>query len=73
MSTPNKNIIQEPQPHYEKAEMDLLRAALKWSYTERFLIMTTLMKRNIMLQKAKIKHKKNCKSSGMKMKNYRIN
>jgi hypothetical protein len=35
MSTSNKNIIQEPQPDYEKAEMDLLRAALKRSYTER--------------------------------------
>ena len=38
---------------YEKAETDLLRAALKRSYKERFLMMTTLMKRNIMFRNAK--------------------
>jgi hypothetical protein len=53
----DKNILQEPQPDYEKAEMDLLRAALKRSYTERFKMMTTLMKMNIMFRKAKITHK----------------
>lgn len=39
---------------YEKAEMDLLRDALRRTYTERFLMMTTLMKMNIMFKKAKI-------------------
>jgi hypothetical protein len=53
----NKNILQEPQPDFEKAEMDLLRAALKRSYAERFKMMTTLMKMNVMFRKAKIKHK----------------
>ncbi len=39
---------------YEKAEMDSLRNALKRTYTERFLMMTTLMKMNEMFKKAKI-------------------
>lgn len=43
---------------FDKAEMDLLRAALKRSYAERFTMMTTLMKMGMMLKKAKITHKK---------------
>jgi len=39
---------------YEKAETDLLRAALKRSYKERFLMMTTLMKMNNTIKRAKI-------------------
>ena len=39
---------------YEKAEMDLLCDGLKRTHTERFLMMTTLMKMNIMMRKAKI-------------------
>lgn len=39
---------------YEKAEMDLLHAALKRIYTERFLVMTRLMKMNEMFRRAKI-------------------
>ncbi len=39
---------------YEKAEIDLLRDALKRSHEERFLMMTRLMKMNIMFKKAKI-------------------
>lgn len=39
---------------YEKAEIDLLRAALKRTYKERFLVMTRLMKMNIMFRNAKI-------------------
>jgi hypothetical protein len=42
---------------YEKAELDLLRDALKRSYKERFLMMTRLMKMNIMFKSAKIIHK----------------
>jgi hypothetical protein len=56
MTTQNKNIASGPQPDYEKAEMDLLRAALKKTYTERFKTMTTLMKMNIMFRRAKITH-----------------
>lgn len=44
-------------PDYDKAEADLLKAALKRSYTERFHIMTNLMKRNLMFRKSEIKHK----------------
>jgi len=39
---------------YERAELNQLKAALKRSYTERFKMMTTLMKMNIMFKKAKI-------------------
>jgi hypothetical protein len=39
---------------YEKAEMDLLRAALKRTHEERFLVMTSLMKMNIMFRNAKV-------------------
>ena len=51
------NIVEEPAADYEKAEMDLLRNALKMSYTERFFVMTRLMKMDIMLRNAKITHK----------------
>lgn len=50
-------IIQEPSSDYEKAELDLLKTALKRSYTERFHTMTKLMKMNIMFRQAQIKHK----------------
>ena len=39
---------------YEKAEMDQLRNALRRTYTERFLMMTKLMKMNVMFKQAKI-------------------
>lgn len=39
---------------YEKAEMDLLRDALKRTYTERFLMMTTLYKVQQTFKKMKI-------------------
>ncbi|MFM6975944.1 MAG: hypothetical protein ACKOW2_03745 [Sphingobacteriaceae bacterium] len=51
------NILQEPEVDYAKAEQDLLQAGLERTYTERFLMMTKLMKRNIMFSKASIKHK----------------
>ena len=57
MEKENKYIAEEPQPDYEKAEMDLLGDALKRFYTERFQMMTLLMKRSIMFKKAKITHK----------------
>jgi hypothetical protein len=49
-----KQFLQEPDPFYEKAEMDQLRDALKQSYTERFLTMTRLMKLGMMLSKATV-------------------
>lgn len=49
--------VNEPQPDYEKAEMDQLRDALKRTHKERFLMMTRLMKMNIMFRRAKITHK----------------
>ncbi|MFC5282763.1 hypothetical protein [Pedobacter alpinus] len=48
--------VEELTADYEKAEMDLLRNALKMSYTERFFVMTRLMKMDIMLRNAKITH-----------------
>ncbi len=50
------NFLQEPDTFYEKAETDQLRAALKRSYKERFLVMTSLMKKSIMFKNAKITH-----------------
>lgn len=47
----------EVDAFYEKAEMDLLRDALKKTDIERFLMMTKLMKMNIMLKNAKVTHK----------------
>ncbi len=41
---------------YEKAEMDLLRDALTRTHKERFLMMTRLMKMNIMFKNAKVTH-----------------
>ncbi len=52
-----KNILQESDAFYEKIEMDQLRVALKRSYTERFLMATTLYKVQQTLKKAKITHK----------------
>ncbi len=54
----HNNFLQEPEAFYEKAETDQLRAALKRSSKERFLVMTSLMKMNIMISKAKIVTKK---------------
>jgi hypothetical protein len=50
----HKNFLQEPDVFYEKAETDLLKDALKRSYTERFYTMTNLMKLGRMLSNAKI-------------------
>lgn len=42
---------------YEKAEVEQLINSLKRSYTDRFFVMTPLMKRGIMMKNAKITHK----------------
>ncbi len=57
MKKQEKHIYEEPSSNYEKAEFDLLKLALKRSYTERFHAMTKLMKMNIMFRQAQIKHK----------------
>jgi len=55
--TENKNIIKEPIPDYEKAETDLLKEGLNRSFNERFHMMTTLMKMNLMFKQAHVEHK----------------
>lgn len=57
MKEENKNIVNEPQPDYEKAEMDLLRDGLKRTHQERFEMLMTLIKINLTLRRAKITHK----------------
>jgi hypothetical protein len=54
MSGEEKNILQEPQPDYEKAEMDQLKDALKRTHKERFLMTTILYKVQQTLNRAKI-------------------
>jgi hypothetical protein len=54
MENENKDMMQEPQPDYEKAELDLLRDALKRNYKERFLMATRLYKIQKTISKAKI-------------------
>ena len=53
-----KNMVSEEEQnaYFEKKEMDQLRAALKRSYLERFNMMTSLMKMDIMFRRAKITH-----------------
>lgn len=57
MPEADKHIVNEPQPDYEKAEMDLLRDGLKRSYKERFLFLNQLIKIQKTMQRAKITHK----------------
>jgi hypothetical protein len=54
----HNNFLQDPDSFYEKAEMDQLRESLKRTHKERFLVMTNLMKMNLMFSKAKIITKK---------------
>ena len=44
MKNQEKDIVNEPSSDYEKAALDLLKTALKRSYTERFHTMTKLIK-----------------------------
>lgn len=46
--------LRDPDSFYKKAETDRLKEALKRTYKERFLVMTRLMKMNMMLSKARI-------------------
>lgn len=57
MNFQNKNRASEPQPDYEKAEMDLLREGLKRTHQERFLFLMKLIKVQNTLNKATITHK----------------
>jgi len=57
----HKNFLEEPDAFYEKAETDLLKDALKRTYTERFYTMTQLMKIGRMLSHAKIIHNSDIK------------
>ena len=57
MEKEHKDFVNEPASDYEKDETDLLKSALKRTYEERFHMMTTLMKMNIMFRKAEVKHK----------------
>jgi len=57
MSEKDKNIVQESDSFYEKAEMNLLQDALKRTYKERFLMLTRLYKVQQTLQRAKITHR----------------
>ena len=56
MSEKEKNIASEPQADYEKAEIDLLRDALKRSYKERVLFLSKLIAVQNIMQRAKITH-----------------
>jgi hypothetical protein len=49
-----ENFLKGPDAFYEKAEDDQLKEALHRNYTERFFLMTRLMKLGVMLSNAKI-------------------
>lgn len=57
MSSENGQSTHGLTPDFEKAEMDLLREALRRSYKERFLMTTRLYKIEQTLKKAVITHK----------------
>jgi hypothetical protein len=58
------NTVKATDADYEKAEMDQLREALQRTYTERFFVMTKLMKRGKMLKNAKMIYPKNLSKGG---------
>ncbi len=49
-----EQFLRDPDSFYKKAETDRLNEALKRTYKERFLVMTSLMKMGNMLSKARI-------------------
>jgi hypothetical protein len=55
-ATLTQNVLQEHQPDYEKAELDLLKDALTRTYKERFLFATRLYKIQQTFKKATITH-----------------
>jgi hypothetical protein len=57
MSDKNKNILQDTDSHYEEAEINLLRAALKRTHKERFLTLTQFYKVQQTLKKAKVTYR----------------
>ncbi|HEY5393567.1 MAG TPA: hypothetical protein VIJ57_15695 [Hanamia sp.] len=57
MPQTKKDEEEQRNADFEKAEMDLLREALKRSYKERFLMATRLYKIQQTMQKAVISHK----------------
>lgn len=59
----SKKMIKQPTADFEKSEIDLLKNALKKSYTERFFIMTSLMKLDSMFRNAKITHQSDVKTN----------
>lgn len=55
-NSPAALFLKEPDACYQKAETDLLKEALKTSYTERFLQTTRLYKIGMMMKSAKLTH-----------------
>lgn len=57
MPEKDKNILNESDEAYEKAETDLLVQALNRTHKERFLMLTQLYKTQQTLKKAKITYR----------------
>lgn len=56
MDLEEKYLLQERQPDYEKAELDLLKDALERNSSQRFDTLMRLIKLGFMLKNAKISH-----------------
>ena len=59
----SKRTTKQLTADFEKSEIDLLKNALKKSYTERFFTMTSLMKLDSMFRNAKISHQPDVKTN----------
>jgi hypothetical protein len=57
MHSDNDQVTSAQSPDFEKAEMDLLRESLRFSYKERFLRATRLYKIQQTMKRAVITHK----------------